>query len=911
VFAYASLAVTIGIVFSGLATKGVRMEGNIVHGLYRYGMIFVFVPLIILAARNYFIFFRMLKHLENPVLYNQIIILLLNIGVLTIFTPAALLPWGREFPIAHYGNLVNACILSYAVIRHKLVDIRIVLRRGTAWITLGVIGAVTFWLVLIILQTIFKFSLDLMASLTATALAMGVAVFIYRLKGQLFAMLNRAFRGSSYDYHQRLSEFTGKIHNVFSLKEQGGELLELLTKAINIKQACLLFPEIGSGDFLTSFVEPKEKDSQLAYLRLRAGNPVIRYLEREQKVLTRDNLTILPAFLGLWPREKEEIETKEISMFVPLISRERLIAILVLGNKYSGRFSLEELGIIEDVTARVAVSMEKEFLREQLREREEELSIINNSSFILSSSLDIQEIFGTFIEELRKVIDVSWASIVLCDDNDLCCVALSSVEGSAYQVGERIPIEGSGTGWVITQKKVFVETDLSQGRYFKTGENFYQRGLRTAVYLPLLAKGRAIGSLIVTSQRPNAYSQRHIKLLEQLTTQIAAPLENMLLYAKAEKKARIDDLTGLLNRRSLDEMIDNEISRHSRYGGVFSLAILDLDSFKVYNDSYGHPAGDRLLQQVGNVIKNAIRNADRAFRYGGDEFAILLPQTTIEDGLQVTERVRKSIAEGVDSGDVPVTISIGVASWPEDGISHTDIIAAADVTLYRAKRNGGNQICRASGTLTPIQMIGSGEGSENTIDMKILDVVRALAEAVDSRSYYTFNHAKRVTDYAMALGRLLNLGTGELNRLEVCALLHDIGKIGLGDLVINKPSQLTTEEWELVKSHPKLGAEMAERIPQLTSCVNGILHHHERYDGTGYPHGLKGNEIPLEARILAIADAYVAMTSERSYSGTLNHEHAVEELRKHAGKQFDPYLVEQFIAMENKYLKEDKNKARR
>jgi diguanylate cyclase (GGDEF)-like protein len=909
-FAYVSLLLIIVYVILGYATGEIYVIDAHVRSYYKTGIVFISLPLLIIAIRNLYVFGKMLKPIENPIQRNQILALILGVSSLSIFTILSLPSWFEDFPIAHFGNLVVAFILSYAVIRHHLVDIRLVIRKSVAWLMLGIVGAMGFWLILIVIQNIFSFQLDLTGSILATVLAMGVSILIYRVKGQFFSHVNRAFQGSSYDYHQKLSDFTGKIHNIFSLKEQGGELLELIIKAINLKQACLLFPESGSGDYLTQFVEPKGNENPLENLRLRAGNPVIRYLEREQKILTRENLTILPAFLGLWPREKEDIESKEISMFVPLISRERLIAILVLGNKESGRFSLEELGVIEDVTKRVAVSMEKEYLREQLREREEELSVINNSSFVLSSSLDIQEIFGNFIEELKKIIDIEWASIILLDENDLCCVALSSAEGSAYQVGERLPLEGSGSGWVITQKKVFIESDLSQGRYFKTGENFYQRGFRTVVYLPLIAKGSAIGCLIITSKRPNAYSQRHIKILEQLTSQIAMPLENSLLYARAEKKARIDELTGLLNRRSLDEMIDNEISRHSRYGGVFSLAILDLDSFKVFNDTFGHPAGDKLLREVSNTIKGAIRNADRAFRYGGDEFAILLPQTTVEAGIQVTERVRKSIAEEVSSGDIPVTISIGLASWPDDGISHTDIIAAADVTLYRAKRNGGNQSCQTSGALAALQnAIPTGE-SDSNIDIKILEVIRALAETVDSRSYYTFNHSKRVADYALVLGKALKLDTAEMCRLEACSLMHDIGKIGISDVIINKTSDLTTEEWVLVKTHPKLGAEIARRIPQLVCCSNGILYHHERFDGSGYPNGLKGDEIPLEARILAIADSYVAMTSERSYSGTLSHQHALEELKKGAGAQFDPYLVEQFVAMD-KIVSGDINQARR
>ncbi len=910
-FAYSSLALIIILVALGYIPENIITDGEKLYPVYGNGVIIIALPLCTLVTRTAYVLVRRLKTLDNPVLYNQIVSLLIGLGALTVFTFAAILPFGREYPISHIGNIVNASILSYAVIRHRLVDIRLVLRQGTAWLGLGIVGIASFWLLIVVMHTVFDFELSLIASFVATLAGLIVSIFVYKVRGYFFEFMSRAFQGSSYDYHKKLNEFTNKIHNVFSLKEQGGELLTLLNKAINIKQACLLFPEAGSEDFATQFVEPKDKDSPLATLRLRAGNPIITYLEREQKPLPRENLTILPAFLGLWPQEKEEINSKEIEIFTPLISRDRLIAILVLGKKQSGRYSLEDFSIIEDVTSRVAVSLEKEYLREQLREREEELSVINKSSSIFSSSLDIQEIFGSFIEELKKVIDVHWASIVLIEESDLCCVALSSTEGSAYQVGERIPMEGSGTGWVITQKRSFVEPDLSQERYFRTGENFYKQGLRSMVYLPLIAKGKVIGSFIAASQQPNAYSQQHIKLLEQLASQIAMPMENARLYAQAEQKARVDELTGLLNRRSLDEMIDSEISRHSRYGGVFSLAIVDLDSFKAYNDNYGHLSGDKLLRQIGNVIKGAIRSADHAFRYGGDEFAILLPQTTVDAALQVTERVRKKIAEDVKAGKITVTASIGLAGWPDDGISHTDIIAAADVTLYRAKRDGGNQSYCASGALTPLQLTEPILDTENHIDSKILSVVHALSETADSKSYFTHNHSKRVTDSCLALAKSLKLDTAETTRLEACALLHDVGKISISDAILNKPGKLTAEEWKIVKTHPQLGATIASRIPQLALCAEGILHHHEWYDGSGYPDGLKGDDIPQEARILAITDAFAAMTSERPYSETFTHEQAIEELKRNSGTQFDPHLVEQFVSTYEININGARKKARR
>ncbi|OGO17352.1 MAG: hypothetical protein A2Z15_08685 [Chloroflexi bacterium RBG_16_50_11] len=183
------------------------------------------------------------------------------------------------------------------------------------------------------------------------------------------------------------------------------------------------------------------------------------------------------------------------------------------------------------------------------------------------------------------------------------------------------------------------------------------------------------------------------------------------------------------------------------------------------------------------------------------------------------------------------------------------------------------------------------------MDNRISSVVRGLAEALDNRNFYNLNHSKLVTDMAMALGQALKLDQTDMNRLEVCSLLHDIGKISISEAIINKPGKLDQEEWELMKTHTRLGADFAGRVPYLTSCADGILHHHEHFDGQGYPDGLKGDAIPLEGRILAVADAYAAMTTERAYSGILAHEQALEELKKCAGSQFDPALVELFLSL--------------
>jgi diguanylate cyclase (GGDEF)-like protein len=895
-FAYFSLAVIIAAVFMGYATADVFVDGVYVRSYYRIGILLVALPLLILVARNYYVLSNMFRHPINPVLHNQLLALAIGISILLVFTVLSLPAWFNDFPIAHYGNLLNAFILSYAVIRHRLVDIRIVLRHGAAWVVLGIFGAAIFSLLLIIFHLMLVFPLDIMTTVVATALSIMVSILVYKLRSAFFIAVSRAFQGSSFDYRRELRDFTSTIHKLFSLTEQGGELLTLLTRAIGIRQACLLFPEAGGVDFIAQFTEPKGEGSELSSLKLKADHPVVKYLEREQKTLTREDLGIMPEFLGLWEQEKEEIKDKEIEMFMPLISREHLIAILAVGRKRSGRYSLEDWRLLEDITRRVAESMEKEYLREQLQEREEELSLINRSSAIITSSLAIQEIYDSFIEGLKKVVDVTWAAIVLAEESGLSFIALSSEVDTDWQVGEKVPLAGSGTEWVINHKEAVYEPDIKQEGKFLPTNRYIQWGLRSVVHLPLIAKGGVIGSFIVASRQPHAYSPRNIALLEHLAAQIAMPVENARLYAQVEQKSRLDELSGLYNRRSLDEMIDTEIIRHSRYGGIFSLAILDLDSFKVFNDNFGHLAGDKLLRQVGQALRSAIRGSDVAFRYGGDEFAILFPQTGIDAAGAVVERVRKKIADKVEAGDIRITASIGLASWPADGVGQMDIIAAADRALYQAKRSGGNQVQCVSGTLLAF-LPSEAEESASSVDSavsKTLNHIYALTEMVDAKDHYTRRHVEKVAEYARSLAGALDMGAQEKSTVEACALLHEVGIIGVSDEKLGRASDDTDEEWRDV---PRLGAAIVGHVPQLAHCVPGILHYREWYDGSGYPGGLEGNDIPLEARIIAIADSFARMTNRVSEADSLSYAEALREIRRGAGTHFDPYLVKKFMAV--------------
>ncbi len=830
----------------------------------------------------------------DPVERNQLVYLFLGIIFLAVFGMSNLTSWGSDYPLPHLGNFANACVLIYAVARHKLLDFRVLFRRGLTSVIYGsfFVSMCLLWLLL------FQKALGTEVSFVPTLVALLSTLVVFTIFGvqtryAVSKRLEQLFQGEVIEPRHRLHDFIAKIHSVPTLEQFGSQFVSLLSQSVDCRRACLLLPQAGSGDFAVRFSYPLGEDNPIARLKVRHDSPVVTWLKREVQTLPERNLSILPEFQGLWQEEREDIQSAKVEMLIPLINRGELVAILAVGNKRSGKFyRVEEIDLMESIAGEVAASMEKEYLHEQLEQQDRELTLVNRLTTVITSSMNIEEIFEGFAQELKEVVDVDWSTIALIEGTETRFLALTSTMGSAWKVGDRVPLLGTATEWVVREKKPLYEANLERHKRFWTGEHHLRRGVRSIVYLPLVVRGESIGSLVVASRRADAYNPGQIRLLEHLALQIATPIENSQLYARAEQRARIDELTELFNRRHFEERLKEEIARHSRYSNAFSLLMLDLDNLKTYNDIYGHPAGDEILKQIGSIIRSSIRNADQAFRYGGDEFTVILPQTSGEDAYVVAERVREQIASEMKAKEIAITCSIGLASYPSDGVMSGELITATDTALYYAKRTGGNRTYLSAKVLSePLTEAGANarEGG--------LSAVYALVSAVDAKDHYTYGHSRKVNTYAVALAEAIGLSPDEVSRVSTTALLHDIGKIGIPDKILSKKGKLTTEEWEAIKSHPKLGANIIGNVPSLVSCLPAVLYHHERWDGTGYPEGLKGETIPLDARILAIADAFAAMTSARPYRDALCDEKVIKQLRQGAGKQFDPQLVEVFISL--------------
>ena len=507
------------------------------------------------------------------------------------------------------------------------------------------------------------------------------------------------------------------------------------------------------------------------------------------------------------------------------------------------------------------------------RKRDEQLQqVLYNISKAANSPISLNQLYKTIHKELGTIIDTTNFYIALVDEKE-------DEVYFPYHVDEKddnfsilnFSASNTLTTYVIKTGKPLLSNN-NQYKEMINQEILYPEGSTTpqSIWLgiPLKIEDRVIGAMAVQSYtNPKLYTEGDIKFLEFVSSQVATAIERKSSEEKIKHLSFHDSLTGLYNRAYFEE----ELERYNfpRYYPL-SIVMLDVNGLKVINDTFGHHEGDKLLQHLSQSLTSVSRQGDILARIGGDEFAILLPSTTSEQAHEFCERIKQTCQQDkIEPIYLRLNISLGHTTQEGEYKEINSLLKAADRNMYQDK-------------------LFNGKSREK----HFLEAFRiALAE----RDPHTSDHAQRLLELALSLGKRVGLSEYQLGSLKLLALLHDIGKIGIPDNILFKTYILTPSEWEKMREHSRIGYRMAKNIPDFAPIAQEILYHHEHWDGTGYPEGLKGEKIPLLSRIISIVDAYDVMQSRRPYKGPISKTKVLKEIKRCAGTQFDPQLVEIFL----------------
>ncbi len=408
------------------------------------------------------------------------------------------------------------------------------------------------------------------------------------------------------------------------------------------------------------------------------------------------------------------------------------------------------------------------------------------------------------------------------------------------------------------------------------------------LYLSLGRKGPARHVLEVELVRTPTLTADDLALIHALSMEIGIALERAQQYEEAREQADRDFLTGLYSHRALQGELKRALQASSRRGEPLAIEAMDINNFKLFNDTYGHSTGDQVLKMIAEHLTKLCQDKGLASRFGGDDFVVILPNVDRETAFDFARSVQEWLAEKdfqVRGGErIPISVSCGVAVFPDDGRKRHELLAVADANLYESKGLGG-------------KIVGRPEIQEQKAELRKLGtfgMLESLVTSVDNKDHYTKAHSENVTDYAVMLAQELGYSEQVQKTLRIAGLVHDAGKICIPDRVLRKPGPLTPGEYEIVKHHVVIAGHLLVDLPNVDQIRDAALNHHERFDGTGYPKALKGERIPLLGRIMAIADAFSAMILDRPYRKGRTAREALAELERCAGTQLDPELVEAF-----------------
>jgi len=665
-----------------------------------------------------------------------------------------------------------------------------------------------------------------------------------------------------------------------------------------------------------------------------AGNHLTEFILRtRQPVLIRENYVTEVRKLGVEP-----IRTTGSFCGVPLVAYGHAIGALCIHSDQERAFDEGHLELLRVLASEASIAIENARLFQEERTKARHLNLLNLISRDAIATLNPDEVLAKIAEQLEHGLTYDHLGIALLDytTRELVIHAEGGVRRGS--LGRHHPLDSGLIGQVARTGKAATFRRIAN---VQNGPNPVHPDSLTAMALPIFYGDHLHGVLYVESLELVDFSEEETLLLSTLADLISGALHNALTFQKAQEQAITDGLTGVKTHRFFMEALSSEWKRSSRAGRCFALVLMDLDRFKFVNDFYGHLEGDLVLQRVGQILESNCRRSDVVARYGGDEFVILMPETAMEQARQLASKLRGWVASDPLLREKNISASFGIACYPLHGSSPQELIQVADASMYLSKHQGGNTVSTAdhvdpnearrwkrdvleaylgvtlkrlfatgpeafdeiqqrlrqfTDSLPPSESSSaSAQEGPSALPQSILDTVTSLAYAIDAKDQYTQGHSQKVSAYAALLAESLGMSEPEVEEIRLAAVLHDVGKVGIPEAILNKGGPLNPDEWDTMKTHVNFGGKLLELLAPLERIRLMILHHHEFFDGSGYPKALSSESIPLGARIITIADSYDTITSDRSYKKGRTADQALAELERCAGTQFDPRLVEAFV----------------
>lgn len=581
-------------------------------------------------------------------------------------------------------------------------------------------------------------------------------------------------------------------------------------------------------------------------------------------------------------------------------------------------FQQRDLEVMQTAAGQVSVAVENARLFAEEQRRSRQLSFLNSISKTAISTEDSEQMLADIVAEIQKNFRFDHIGIGILDYVAKHIEIRAEAGATAHAKGTRIPLGTGIVGRVARSGERALVQDSGQGQLPGVLPES-----RSVLCIPISYGDTLLGVLNVESREEHAFSPDDVLIMNTLADLLATALHNSFVFQRLQQQSITDGLTGVKTRRFFWEALSSEWKRASRSGRSFSVVLIDLDKFKEVNDTLGHLEGDLVLSRVGRLLEQKCRQSNVVARYGGDEFIILMPETGVEQAQALADRLRTWLAQDALLAEHHITASFGVASFPGHGFSAEDIVRVADAGMYVSKHAGGNCVSMS-------EQFGEGEnvaaqrqqistyiegflqreqsrsedleelvgtlrrmcgGAEDCNVQMLKESIEALTRAAESREFHAAGHGEMVGRYVELIGRALARPPDEIVEAVFAARVHDVGKLFVPERIVAKAGPLTDEEYEQMKLHASVGAEIVATIPGSVMLQKAVEHHHEAFDGSGYPSGLRGDEIPLWAQIVALADAFVNMTTERSFAPAKTSEQAVAELEKMSGKRYDRMLV--------------------